>query len=279
MVNLARKPTPAESLTILNSHKIGEFEFIKRKPKQLKELVKLTLLDLLLKKVLKAEVHHEPDGLIFKKLKKKMFISRGELFLDVDFKSHENMFKQHFLDYPKAIELSKLAKKLKAEVDWMIPIISSVLISEGYFREEIKKFLFIEKSRKILLTEKGHEAKSMIETLLEEGETQLEDWMENDPARAKAFIMVCGSNIFLLKNIDLIKFAKWNEILSTKEFSDNINDYYDYFWCDLYFLNIERDGSNLDLNLNLNFDFDIDFDFDFDIDFDFDFGFDFDGGD
>ncbi len=67
------------------------------------------------------------------------------------------------------------------------------------------------------------------------GETRLEYWIKNEPARAKAFFQVCGGNILLyplIEKYDLKKITEWGEFLFTKSFQKNVSDYFDFYLAD-----------------------------------------------
>ena len=95
--------TPAESLMILDP----------RRSKG-KEMLKFTLIDLLLKKVLKAEISHEAVDRAFrrsKELVKKIHISEGENYLKVKLKPHERIFTRDKVP-SRTLELSEFAKEV-----------------------------------------------------------------------------------------------------------------------------------------------------------------------
>ncbi len=176
--------TPAESLMILD-HKTHQ-----RTPK---ELFKVTLIDLIFKNVFKVDVQEvEKKGIFGSKIVKKTYLLEGKNF-NMPLKSHEEVFRKHL---PHKVD-SKRLKKLQQSVyriyhnNYAGKKLLEPLSLEGFFDVE-KKFL----GKKYSLSSKGLETRQMIMELKDEGRN-LEDWIESDPERAKAYLLVGGSNIFL----------------------------------------------------------------------------------
>ena len=259
--------TPAESLMILDP-----------KRSRGKEMMKFTLIDLLLKKVLEIEVNYETVRriFIFKRSVKKTYISKGENYSKVKLKPHEHIFIRDEL-FSHALELNKFAKELYRSISKKFSLykksfVRNSLIADGYFQKETRRLLFLFPYTKYVLSEKGFSAQAKIKSLLEEGEKELERWVKYEPAHAKAYLSVCGANILLLEhyNYDLKIIKEWIKELSKIESQENSSNYYPYSWYGL---------TSTD-TLDAAIDFDILDDFD-SLD-DFDAGFDsagFDGGD
>lgn len=176
--------TPAESLIILD-HKKHQ-----RSPK---ELFKSTLIDLIFKNVYKLDVQEvEKKGVFGKKIVKKINLEEGKNF-NMPLKPHEEVFRQHL---PRKAD-SKRLRKLQQRVyrahrnNYAKKKLLEPLASEGFFTVE-KKFL----GNKYALSDKGIKTQQMILELKDEGK-DLENWIETDPERAKAYLLMGGSNIFL----------------------------------------------------------------------------------
>ncbi len=267
--------TPAESLMILDP-----------KRSKGKEMLKLTLIDLLLKKVLKADVNYETVDRAFKRSKrsvKKINISEGENYSKANLKPHERMFAWDKLP-SRNLELSKFAKEVYRNINknfsfYKKHFVRYSLIVDGYFQKEIREFLFLFPYTKYALSEKGFSAQTKIKNLLEEGEKELEGWVKYEPARAKAYLSVCGTNILLLEHYhyDLQVIKEWIKELSNIESQENYSNYYPYSWHgwhELTSTNTLDDTINFDVSYFDSLD-------DFDSFDDFDTGFDgagFDGG-
>ena len=198
--------TPAESLMMLDP-----------KRSRGKEMLKFTLIDLLLKKVLKIEIDYETVRhlFIFKRSVKKTYISKGENYSKVKLKPHEHIFTRDEL-LSHTLELNEFARELYKSISkkfssYKKVFVRNSLLADGYFEKENRKLLFLFPYTKYVLSEKGFGAQTKIKNLLEEGEKELERWVKHEPARAKAYLSVCGANILLLEhyNYDLKIIKEW----------------------------------------------------------------------
>ena len=178
--------TPAESLIIMD-HK-----FYQGYGTALQELLKVTLIDLVFKDVFKLEVKEvEKKGLFSSKLVKETYLLEGKNF-NMPLKPHEEVFRKYL---PSRVD-SKRLKKLQQQIyrhsnDYAKKKLLEPLTLDGFFDVE-KKFL----GKKYSLSYKGQDAQEMIFKLKEDGK-DLESWIETDPERARAYILMGGSNIFL----------------------------------------------------------------------------------
>ena len=68
---------------------------------------------------------------------------------------------------------------------------------------EERKFFNIFSKKKKELTDNGREVNQKIEEILSFGKKNLNDWVLNDPPRAKAFMAACGANLILLDGHDM----------------------------------------------------------------------------
>ncbi|MGB9936494.1 MAG: zinc-ribbon domain-containing protein [Methanobacterium sp.] len=179
--------TPAETLVIMN-HKL--YHGMGTSPK---ELLKTTFIDLIFKNVFKIDVREkEKKGIFGTKIVKKTYLLEGKNF-NMPLKPHEEVFRDYLPDKADSKRLKKLQmsvfkafKQNYAEKKLLGP-----LVSEGYFDVK-KKFL----GKKYSLTDKGEEARDLILQLKAEGQ-DLDNWIDSDPEKARAYIMMGGSNIFL----------------------------------------------------------------------------------
>jgi hypothetical protein len=215
--------TPAESLMILDPKKSSG-----------KEMMRLTLMDLLLKKVLRADVQQLKKGKIIKKDVKETHVRKGEAFDKVKLKSHEGAFCNP-LNMTDSMELTEMAKTIHEHVKgfngYKNNYIREPLSERGFFSKEKKKRLLIPYT-KYELSKKGLEARDRMQSLISEGEDHFEEWMGKDMARARAYLSVCGANIFLLANLDFETMKKWMQELSKLEYQAAAYDHYPVFWYD-----------------------------------------------
>lgn len=172
--------TPAESLIIMDQGTLT------------KELLKFTFIDLIFKNVFNLEVREfEKKGIFGKKMVKETYLYEGKNF-NMPLKPHEEVFRKHL---PSKID-SKRYRKLQQRVarssgDYSRKKLMEPLAEQGYFQVE-KKFL----GKKYYLSEKGEEARELIYKLKDEGK-DLEHWIDSDPERARAYLLMGGSNVFL----------------------------------------------------------------------------------
>lgn len=178
--------TPAESLMIID-HESNS------KGSSTKNLLKVTLIDLIFKNVFKLDVQEvEKKGIFGKKIVKKIYLKEGENF-NLPLKPHEEVFRKYL---PRNADIKRL-RKLQQRVyrahgkKYAKKKLLEPLTSEGFFNAE-KKFL----GNKYALSDKGIKTKQMILKLKDEGKN-LENWVETDPEKAKAYLLMGGSNIFL----------------------------------------------------------------------------------
>jgi hypothetical protein len=251
--------TPAESLIILYPRRGSG-----------KEMMKFTLIDLLLKKVLKAEVCDEKKGIIIKRDVRKTYIKKGEAIHTFHLKPHEEVFVNPF-KIQERLELAEIAKEVHGSVKgfsgYKSDLLREPLYEKGYFEKQKKRVLLIPYT-KYVLSQKGLEAQQRMKYLITEGEKYLEEWMGKDLVRAKAYLSACGANILLLKNYDLQTIKTWMKELSRLEYQGSDGTDSDS-WYDYESMKHVGDHSDFDIA-----DIDIDSLNDFDSFDDFDAGFD-----
>ncbi|MGB9978776.1 zinc ribbon domain-containing protein [Methanobacterium sp.] len=178
--------TPAESLMIT------DHSFYQGHGAALKELLKVTLIDLIFKSVFKVETKEvEKKGIFGSKIVNETYLLEGKNF-NMSLKPHEEIFRQYL---PSKIDSNRL-KKLQQDVyrhsnGYAKKKLLEPLALNGFFDVE-KKFL----GKKYSLSRKGIDAREMIFKFKEEGEN-LEYWIEKDPEKARAYLLTGGSNVFL----------------------------------------------------------------------------------
>ena len=180
------KLTPAESLVIIDPK-------ANSKGGSTKNLLKVTLIDLIFKNVFQLDVQEvEKKGIFGKKTVKKVYLKEGKNF-NMPLKPHEEVFRKYLPHKADSKRLRKLQQRVyRAQGNkYAQKKLLEPLSSEGLFTVE-KKFL----GNKYALSDKGIETQQMILKLKDEGK-DLENWIETDPERAKAYLLMGGSNIFL----------------------------------------------------------------------------------
>lgn len=248
--------TPAESLMIISPRAQG------------REMIKLTLIDLLLKRGIAVE-EHQSEYINFKKKHGSIILSEGEAF-DLNLKPHEDILRNLILEHSE-LELTEFMEILHKNVDSKLyknEYIRDILVDKGYFKRQKKMLLSLIPHTSYMLTDEGLELKSKIMALLDEAEN-LDKWIKEDLGRAKAYLSVIGSHI-LLTNYDIDDIKKFNRILSRIKPESNISDYYNYFLytIPLDYLNDFGNMENFDLfdiSILDNFDSFDDFSINFDV--------------
>ncbi len=172
--------TPAESLIILDQET------------PTKDLLKSTFIDLIFKNVFKIEVKKGvKKGFFGTKIFKDTYLYEGKNF-NMPLKPHEEVFRKYLPDKVDSKRFKKLIQSVaRSSGDYTKKQLLEPLAAEGYFNVE-KKFF----GKKYSLSDKGIETEQLILKLKDEGR-DLDVWVDKDPERAKAYISMGGSNIFL----------------------------------------------------------------------------------
>lgn len=205
--------TPAESYLILYLDSAN----LATDNAQGKELLKLTMKDLLARKVIKIDSREEKKFLSTKIVQK---IGKGKNFA-TDLKPHEEIFTIP-LSKHSDLELKKYFKKMlkqfksrltgpsfsKYKNDFVMPI----LIEKGYVVLVKKKGIV--SPAKYDLTGYGVEIKNRINDIFNDSDN-LFQWADSNPEKAKAFLSAVGTHIFILP-------YDMNQLLSLKNRLANV---------------------------------------------------------
>lgn len=236
--------TPAESLVILDPGANG------------KKMMKFTLIDLLVRRVIGIESKIERRNSISKKPIFIHSLIRGKAFRTSQLKPHEKMFRM-VLNKNEKMGIDKytfeLLKQISSEINREIfsnykdKYVCNHLTESGYMEKEKKKIGGILPKKTYKLTDYGSEVKSKIKMLLKD-DKYLANWVKNDKKRAKAFLSACGTHI-LLNGYDMNTLIKFSRILQHEKFKKC--HYYQYH---LYSL----PSGYLESSINLE-DFNLDF--------------------
>lgn len=212
---------PAESFLLLDLDANG------------KEMLKLTMLDLLARRVIIMDTWEEEKGLLVKKPTIIHEVGRGENF-QTDLKPYEELFRKPLYIY-KEIEIQEFIKKVLKEFSSTFSAsqfsrfkniyIRTPLIEEGYI-EKVKK-QGITSREKYQLTDYGRQVRERIKDILDDADN-LGEWVDTEPERAKAFISAIGTHIFILNyDLDTLRFLK-NRLEGVKSQTAKFYPYYLY---------------------------------------------------
>jgi len=228
--------TPAESLIIISPKSSGN------------EFIKITLMDLVLRRVLRIDVQ-DKESKFLKRHYKTIILSEGD-FSHVDLKPHEKILVDLILEYSK-LELKELAKIAHDRVhsrDYKNEFLRDNLVKLGYLERQRKMLLSLIPHINYELTEKGLEIRDKIMELLDEAK-YLDKWMIEDLGKAKAYLSVTGTHILLSEIYELEDIKKFNRILSQIKPESKASDYFSYY---LYSVPLDYLDDYKDLN---SFDF------------------------
>ncbi|MDD1763627.1 MAG: zinc-ribbon domain-containing protein [Methanobacteriaceae archaeon] len=217
--------TPAESLIIMDLDADG------------KEMFKLTMLDLLARRVIKMQTFQEDKGFSVKKPALFHEVQRGEEF-ETRLQPFEEIFRKPLYSYDE-IEVFQYIKKVLKNIS---PILANSFseYKEFYLMDPLIKEGYIEKVEKhgikshdhYQLTEYGQNVRKRINDLLDEAD-YIGEWVDTDPERAKAFLSAIGSHVFILNyDLDTLRFLK-NTLGGVKS---RTSDFYTYYLFPLYFV-------------------------------------------
>ena len=212
-------------------------------------LLKVTFADLLLKKAIKAEVGK--SKFLFW-TKEEIYVSHGESYSKLKFRPHENIILSHIASSPKKLRdlALDLRKTLKTPTSYSDNFLRDPLMHKGYLRVKEETSLWLFSRAKYELTVKGLDAHDRISYLLYLAKN-LKIWAEEEPARAKAYLSVCGANILLLspKDLEIVKSL-------SKELDNvqaNTDSYYDYYWYDYTWRHHLNDDIEFEQDIDINF--------------------------
>ncbi len=208
--------TPAESLMIISPKASGD------------KMIKLTLMDLLLKKSLRIDIGEKFNFL--KGSHSNIIIGEGES-CEWFFKPHEEILMELILEHHE-LKLDEfvdtLYKKIGSSIEYKNRYIRDPLIDKGYFKMQKKMLLSLAPYNMYSLTYNGLKLKSKIKEILDEAE-HLKKWMREDLGRAKAYLSVLGSHILLTDVYDVEDIKKFNRMLSYINPESNTSEYYSYY--------------------------------------------------
>ncbi len=208
--------TPAESLIIISPESSGN------------EMIRLTLMDLVLRRVLNIIIE-EHESKFLKKHYNTAFIGEGDSF-NIELKPHEEILTNLILEHYR-LEMKKFAKIVHNEVnsaEYKNKCLRNTLVGKGYLKKQRKMLLSLMPYTSYILTDKGIKARDKIVELIDEAK-YLHKWVKEDLGRAKAYLSVIGTHILLSNVYDLEDIKKFNKMLSQIEPESKVSDYYSYY--------------------------------------------------
>lgn len=208
--------SPAQTKLIIDNNSIS-----------LKNLMKLTFMDLILKKVLKIKEVEEKAHPNDKYVREYTYIIPGENFKNYKPKVFESIFLSPFTKSPEIQIQFKIYIKLiydNSKGRWNYKkTVKNTSEIEPYF----KSSFFINLFRQVKLTQKGHKLNTELKDFLYKTDAEIIDLLENNKKEALELLKNIGGNIFLLKNLDFEMLKKINKELSNQQKHSNSNTYVD----------------------------------------------------
>lgn len=220
--------TPAESLMILDNEKYSNRT-------SLMEILRVTLIDLVFKNVFKIDIQEEVNS-ITSRIIKEIYLQEGKFF-NMPLKPHEEIFREYLSsrdDSNKFSTLQALVLRDALQQEYVKKRLLEPLLSDGFLT--LKKSIL---RKKYVLSDKGIETKQIIEKLINDGRN-LDEWLETDPQRAKAYMLISGSNIFLIDKQNLKWFknnsGRINKLFAGRKVHTDESDFFNYYWYSTFIL-------------------------------------------
>lgn len=229
-MNLLSKLKPAETLILIETTDA-----------ELKNLMKFTFMDLVLKQVLivQESVQTYKRGNRYREQRTK-YVIKGKNFDKYQPNPYELIYLSTFHKSPeiKAI-LTKLIQvayeAVRSEKQFRKSIINSSPI-KGHFTVSFFQQLFGTFS----LSAEGISAKQMVKAELNKLDSQIGDILKNNPKEALEILIQIGGNIFLLKNLDFDLLRKIDKsIISSMNIQSRYDSYDDFSWW--YYMDFSND--------------------------------------
>lgn len=215
-MNILSQLKPAETLVLIEGKKVT-----------LKNLMKYTFMDLVLKQVLvvKESVNTYKSGRGYREVRSK-YVIKGKNFDNYKYTSYENIYLSVFHKSPE----------LKAVLTKLIKVAYEAVSSEKEYRKSIintspiknqfKSNFFQQLIGSFSLTPEGQASKQEVQNRLQEIDSQIADLLKFQPQKALELLVEIGGNIFLLKNLD---FELLRKIDATLLQSLNVDNHYDSY--------------------------------------------------
>lgn len=232
--------TPAETILIQ-----------KGSTTQLKNLLKFTFMDLLLKKVIKiVEIHKQPHPR--DEVRRYTYIEAGKNFNVYKPKKHESIFTNLFVKEEPIQILFKHFVKIIYDASEGKKSYRESIISSKELHSYFDQTFFISLFRLIKLTDEGKKVQQEITSYLQEVNLQINNLLENDQKKALELLIAIGGNIFLLQDLDFDLLKKIDKELikqqkasyTSVDSNDNSWLFYTDFYDDNYLFDYDSEESD-----------------------------------
>ncbi|WP_159017877.1 hypothetical protein [Algibacter sp. L3A6] len=220
-MDILSKITPAETLLL----KYGSSA-------ELKDLMKYTFMDLLLKQVIKIDKVDRKVHPNDKYIRSYTYIVAGENLKKYKYNKHELIFLSPFLKSKSIQILFKNYFKMVFDLSkgsWSYKkLVRSSENIYPYFKSHFWAKLF----RAIILTDKGALVRNDIVAYLNDLDRGIDKLMHDDKQKGLEVLLRIGGNVFLLKNLDFEFFKNIDKsfISHQKTLTNNSDDTYIYWW-------------------------------------------------
>lgn len=194
--------TPAETLLIINSEHSS-----------LKDLMKKTFMDLLLKKVIAIKEVHKKAHSRDRIERKYTYVVAGVNLKKYTAKSHELIFLSAFLKnnsirilFPSYIKM--VYENSKSSYRFKTKVIENKAVVSNF-----KSNLFLTLFQAIKINSEGIKLKAEISEFLNPIDENIDFLLNNDKKKALELLLTIGGNIFLLENLDFKLLQKIDKAL------------------------------------------------------------------
>ncbi|WP_452599038.1 hypothetical protein [Pontimicrobium sp. MEBiC01747] len=208
--------TPAQTKLIIDNNSVA-----------LKNLMKLTFMDLVLKKVLKIKEVEQKAHSRDKHTRAYTYIIPGKNFNSYKPKVFESVFLSPFYKSPEIQIQFKTYIKLiydNSKGRWNY---KKTVKNTSEIKPYFKSTFFINLFKQIKLTPEGHKLNTALKDYLYKIDSEIINLLENNKKKALELLENIGGNIFLLKNLDFEMLKKLDKELSNQQKHYN-SDAYDY---------------------------------------------------
>lgn len=184
-MEILTKLSPAETCLIQNQNNAS-----------FKQLLRLTMADLVLKRVIQVDVDSSNDT-------DTQYVSVDQRFFSYTAKPHENIFLSAFKDDPEIeIRLDHYTKLVVQKAHNRRSFIFARLLQAPGFGSNVKQDLFNRLFCTISLTRKGQQLKTELRKVFSTLKKQLPELIENDKESALVVLDAIYGNVFMVDGLD-----------------------------------------------------------------------------
>ncbi|MCH2196072.1 hypothetical protein [Kordia sp.] len=214
--------TPAETELILENRTAS-----------FKDLMKLTFMDLLLKKVIKIvevekQSHPRNDSRVY------TYIEKGKNFANCKPNPHESIYTTPFEEEDDIQILFHHFVKIGYEATGKSIGYKKKVKKTGNLDAFLKSSFFLNLFGMIRLNKQGEKTKKEISNYLKEVDSKINHLLENDKEKALEILLTIGGNIFLLKNLNFELLKNIDKQLLAQKRSESNSESDDYGYWNLH---------------------------------------------